>query len=193
MNDDTEISYEEMDEKEGEELTEKDKLGKLRLELKACQSERQEYLEGWQRSKADFVNARKNHEREKEDLARYATEGVLADIVDVLDTFDLAFSHKESWEKVDRNWRLGVESIHAKLLGTLLSHGLREIEIKTGDPFDPNRHQSVKAEPTSDKAMDDTIARVIQKGYQLGDRVMRPAKVVVLHYEDAAQGSEDSK
>lgn len=183
MSDENEISYEEMDEKEGEELSPKDKIKKLHDELKACQAEKQTYLEGWQRSKADFVNARKIEERERAEFAKFAAERLIKEVIDVLDTFEMAWSHKESWEKVDKNWRIGVESIHSKLEETLKRHGLKPIIPKEADPFDPNLHQSVTATPTPDKSKDDTIVQVIQRGYELEGKVLRPAKVVIAHYE----------
>ncbi len=184
MSDD--ISYEAMDEKEGEELSPKDKIKKLREELEMCKRERQEYLDGWQRVKADFVNARKQEEAARVEIVKYASAHVIEDMLEVLDTFDMAFAHKEAWEKVDRNWRIGVESIYQKMISQLESHGIKKIEPKVGEKFDPGRHQSVAAVPTEGKDEDDTIAVVTQPGYQLHDKLLRPAKVKVAHYEETS-------
>lgn len=178
------ISYETTDEKEGGESTPKDTIKKLREELKACQAERQTYLEGWQRAKADFVNARKTEERERTDFSKYAALRVVEDTLEVLDTFDHAFSHKEAWEKVDKNWRIGVESIHSKLEEVLKRHGLSHIAPKTGDRFDPNLHQSVSAVETDTPELDDTIAQVLAKGYLIHEKIIRPAQVNVYHYQE---------
>ncbi|HZT35083.1 MAG TPA: nucleotide exchange factor GrpE, partial [Nitrososphaera sp.] len=146
MSDD--ISYEEMNEKDGDELGPKDKLKRLRDELEQCKRERAEYLEGWQRAKADFVNARKAEEAARTEIVKYASAHVIEDMLEVLDTFDMAFAHKEAWEKVDRNWRIGVESIYQKMISQLESHGIKKIEPKVGEKFNPAIHQSVAAEPT---------------------------------------------
>lgn len=176
------IILENTEESGGEESL-KTKLARLREELATCQAEKQTYLEGWQRSKADFVNARKNEELARKELIQYASSNVIRDMLDVIDTFELAFSHKEAWGKVDKNWRIGVESIYQKLQGALEQHGVKRIEPKTGTRFSPEIHQSVATTPVDSPEEDDTITGVVQSGYELYDRVLRPAKVRVGHYE----------
>ena len=151
-------------------------LRKLRERLTTCEAEKQEYLTGWQRAKADFVNARKNETAEREEFMKFAKEKVLKDILPVADSFEMAFGHRESWEKVDKGWRAGVESIYAQLGTVFLRHGLTAIGMP-GEPFDPRVHTSVGFVPTDTKEEDDQVAEVVQKGYTLYEKVIRPAQV----------------
>jgi molecular chaperone GrpE len=176
------ITFENTEGAEGE-ISLKDKLKKLREELATSQAQRQEYLDGWQRAKADFVNARKQEEAARKEIVEYANASLIRDLLDVTDTFEMAFAHKESWEKVDKNWRIGVESIYGKLGGVLEGHGLKKLSPKAGEKFDPKIHQSVSAVPTENQSDDDTVVAVIQSGYELAGKVLRPAKVTVAHYE----------
>jgi molecular chaperone GrpE len=90
----------------------------------------------------------------------------------------MAFGNKEAWEKVDANWRTGVEYIHAQLLSVLESRGLLEIGI-VGEKVDPRNHIATEAIPVADGSKVDTVIEVVQKGYRLHSKVIRPAKVKV--------------
>ncbi len=156
---------------------------KLRDKLKACQHEKEEYLAGWQRAKADLINANR---RASEDIARAserAYEEIIRDLIPLLDSFAMAFANKEVWEKVDSSWRQGVEYISKEFSKTVREYGLVEIEVNIGDPFSAELHHSVKVVDTDDEAIDETIARVIQKGYMFNDEVLRPATVEVYKLE----------
>ncbi|OHB24452.1 MAG: nucleotide exchange factor GrpE [Parcubacteria group bacterium RIFOXYD2_FULL_52_8] len=168
-------------EDEAEENAPQATIKKLREQLKVCQKERQEYLEGWQRAKADFVNARKEEERQRSELRQYAKADLLEEILPIVDNFERAMSNKEVWERVEQNWRVGVEYIYAQLLQVLADHGLEPF-AKAGDTFDPARHQSTEAVPTASEAEDDTIASVLERGYMYNSRIIRPARVKVWHY-----------
>jgi len=164
----------------GEELT--DSLKKLKEKLKACTKEKQEYLDGWQRAKADFQNFKKEGEQDRERFKKFASEGVIHDIIPVLDSFDMAFANKEAWEKVDSSWRSGVEYICSQLKNILLQHGVVEID-PSGQKFDPQKHASTEIITTSKEKEDDIVAEVVQKGYTLHDKTIRPARVKVFQYE----------
>ena len=155
-------------------------MAKLRARLKACEAEKQEYLNGWQRAKADFVNAKKNETAEREEFMKFAKEKLLKDFLPVADSFEMAFGHKESWEKVDRGWRAGVESIYAQLGTAFERQGLKTIGA-VGERFDPRVHTSVGLVETTDKAEDDIVADVVQKGYMLYEKLVRPAQVRIKH------------
>lgn len=158
-------------------------LKKLREKLKACEAEKQEYLTGWQRAKADFVNARKVDAHEREEFARFATEKVLLDMLGVADSFEMAFAHKESWEKVDAGWRTGVESIYSQLLTAFERHGLVPFGVP-GERFDPRLHAAAHTVPVADSKDDDTVILVVQRGYRLHDKIVRPARVTVGEYKN---------
>ena len=104
-----------------------EKMKKLKDELKACQKEKQEYLDGWQRAKADFINARKEEDKNRLQLMQFAKEGMLHEILPVVDSFDMAFRDKDAWARVDENWRKGVEYIHQQFVSILENNGLAPI------------------------------------------------------------------
>ncbi len=155
---------------------------KLREKLKVCLKEKQEYLEGWQRTKADFVNARKEEEVERSGLKEFAKEELLQDFIPVLDSFDMAFANKEAWEAVDETWRKGIEYIHSQFSGVLDGHGVVTIN-PVGEKFDHEKHNALEVIETDDEALDDMIESVLQNGYVLKGRVIRPANVKVWHFK----------
>lgn len=155
-------------------------LKKLREKLKICQAERQEFLETSQRLKADYVNLRRDEEKRRGELGQFAKTNLLVELLDLADTFDLAFANKEAWESVNENWRRGVEYIHGKLLGIFEQNGLTLLD-PLGAIFNPAEHHSVAAVPVTAENEDNKVLEVVQKGYKLGDRVLRPAKVKVGH------------
>jgi len=159
-----------------------DTIKKLREKLKKCVEEKQEYLDGWQRSKADFVNAKKKEEELRRGLMSFAKEGLILDLLSSVDNFEMAFANKDAWESVDKNWRTGIEHIHSQLLKTLEEHGLEQFD-PLGEQFDPTRHDSVESVVVDKKDDDHKVVEVMQKGYILGGKVIRPAKVKVGKYE----------
>ncbi len=150
-------------------------LKKLREKLRKCEGEKKDYLDGWQRMRADFANARKEDDNRRGEMIKFASEGLVEDLLPVLDSFSMAFANKEAWEKVDANWRKGVEYIHAQILSVLESRGLQEIGV-VGEKVDPRNHIAVEGVPVEEKKVD-TVIEVIQKGYRLHNKVIRPAKV----------------
>jgi molecular chaperone GrpE len=151
---------------------------KLREKLKKSEAERMEYLTGWQRAKADLINARKRDESDRMEFIKYSNEGLIDSIIPVLDSFELAMGNKEAWEKADKNWRIGVEYIYSQLKKALSDAGLKEVD-PTGQKFDPSRDEAASYEPVDSEDKDHIIIQTIQKGYLLNDRPMRPPKVKV--------------
>jgi molecular chaperone GrpE len=154
-------------------------LKKLRKDLKQARTEKQEYLTNWQRERADFLNYKKEEAERSKNTVSYAQEKVILDLLPALDSYDMAFSNKEAWEKVDKNWRMGVEYIHQQILKALAEYGVSPIETKIGDAFDPNLHQPIDSVPTEEKEKENTISAIIQTGYKIADRVIRPSRVNV--------------
>ncbi len=157
-------------------------LKKLRADLKQAKKEKEEYLTGWQKERADFANYKKQEEDRRNMFSESVRERILSKFLSVMDSFNMAFSHKEAWEKVDANWRKGVEYIYSQMGSIFEEYGVKEIG-KAGDIFDPNIHESINMVCTPDQSSDHTVSEVIQKGYKLGDRVLRPAKVNVYEYK----------
>ena len=103
-------------------------------------------------------------------------------LLPAIDSFDMAFANKEAWEKVDSNWRIGVEYIYTQFMNGLSDSGIEKID-KVGVSFDPNFHQSISSVSTDIKDRDHTIESIIQAGYKIGDRVIRPARVNIFEYK----------
>ena len=148
-------------------------------ELERVTAERDEYLAGWQRAKADFVNSKKRTEEMMREFRLLANEGLIEELLSVLQSFEMAFANRETWEKADKNWRTGVEHIYNQLKGILEQNALKEIN-PLGQKFDHLVHEAVRYEPdVTDKNTDGTVTNVLEKGYTLGGKLIRPAKVVV--------------
>lgn len=158
-------------------------LKKLRVDLKKAKAEKEEYLTGWQKERADFINYKKQEEDRKANFSESVRERILTRFLSVMDSFNMAFANKEAWEKVDENWRKGVEYIYAQLNTIFEEYGVRAIG-EVGESFDHNIHHSIEMIPTDKKNEDHKIAEVIQKGYKLGDRVIRAARVNVFEYRE---------
>lgn len=163
---------------EDAELGDNQVVKKLREKLKLAIEEKQTYLDGWQRDKAEFINIRKRDDEARNEFLKFAKQGTIEEILPVLDSFDIAMANKASWDTVSAEWRAGMEGIYNQLLGILTKNGVVAFGVK-GDSFDPNLHQSVSMVATEDKAQDHTVAEVLQKGYMLAGRVIRPAMVQV--------------
>ena len=158
-------------------------LKKLREDLKVCKKEKEEYLIGWQKERADFANYRKREDDRKAMFSEAIRERILTRFLTVLDSFNMAFTNKEAWEKVDENWRRGVEYIYSQFLAIFEEYGVKEIGA-VGENFDTNIHQSMELVPTEKKELGHTVSNVIQKGYKLGERVIRAARVNVYEYKE---------
>lgn len=157
------------------------KLLKLKKELKTCIHERREYLEGWQRAKADLINTRKSLESEHQEKARYAGEEILTELLPMIDSFEMAFADKKTWGSVSANWRTGIEHIYNQFVKVLAKYDILPID-PLGESFDPNLHESIKSISTEKKDEDGMIVKVLQRGYCLHNRVVRPAKVEIVSY-----------
>lgn len=135
-----------------------------------------EYLEGWQRARAEFANARKRMERDRAEARRNATVEVVGRLLPILDDFERALDTVPE-EIAANNWFEGVALVHRKLRSILDSVDIERIEA-VGQPFDPNFHEAVLQEE-SDEHESGIVIKELQRGYRLNDRVIRPAMVVV--------------
>lgn len=165
-------------------------LKKFRADLKVCKKENSElnatsieYLTGWQKERAEFSNYKKQEDDRKTMFSESMRERILTRFLTVMDSFNMAFANKESWEKVDENWRKGVEYIYTQFNTVFEEYGVKSIG-EEGEIFDPNIHQSIEVVETDKKELDHTVSSVTQKGYKLGERVMRPARVNVYEYKE---------
>jgi len=154
----------------------KAKMEKLRGELEKVKAERQEYLDGWQRAKADSVNARKDLLASAERQGARAKESLIEDIIPALDGFDLA-AGSPAWESVDAGWRSGIDQIRNQLLDVLSRHGVERYG-KVGEQFDHALHEAVE-ERDDMPGESGTIVRILRYGYKMNGKVLRPAQVIV--------------
>lgn len=173
------VSFEELSEDGESAASGKDTIKKLRERIKTLEKERQEYLDGWQRLKADFANYKRREEEEKGEFRRFATEGLIMELLPVLESFQMAFRNTDAWQRVDKEWRTGVEYIHSQLSRILADSGLEEIRPKVGEPFDPSVHTSIGTIATDDEKKFDTIADLVQPGYRLSGKLIRSPRVHV--------------
>jgi molecular chaperone GrpE len=127
------------------------------------------------RKSADFENLKRRTEREKTDFFKFALAEVIRDLLAVLDNFERAMEHRET--SSDEDFRRGISMIAKQLGETLRKYGLTEVPAE-GLPFDPNVHEAIASEATA-AAAPGTVLSVLQKGYALNDRLLRPARVKV--------------
>ncbi len=128
------------------------------------------------RALAEMDNFKKRLTREKEDFCKFANESILAELLPVLDNLDLALEHGGKVEAC-KDFLIGVDMTRKIFLDTLSRHGLTPIG-EVGEPFTPERHDAVSQEIRDDMEPE-LVASVLQRGYLLKDRLLRPAKVAV--------------
>ena len=145
----------------------------LKERLKKCEKERDEYLLGWKRARADFINYKKEEAEQFENRIRRSEESLVQESILILDSFDLCvFSSKN--DAVEKE---GVKLIQNQLYDSLRKNGLERIEVKPGEKFDPNFHEAI--ERVESKQVSDTIIKEIKKGYFFKGKILRPSKVKI--------------
>jgi molecular chaperone GrpE len=148
----------------------------LRTELEQAQAQAADYLDGWQRARAEFANFKKRVEAERQNLRRTSTEALLLKLLPVVDDFERAFQALPE-ESAGEAWVDGFRMILRKLQSLLESEDVTPIEA-AGHPFDPVWHQALLQEET-EEYLDGYVIEEMQRGYRLGDRVLRPSMVKV--------------
>lgn len=156
------------------------KIAKMREELGACRKEKQEYMDGWQRSKADYVNLLKRFESESKSMKQ---AGVVKAVETLLPAFDALERAKEHGELPE-----GFLAIAKQLESAFAALGLEELG-EAGEPFNPAFHEALGQDEAESAETDDTITAVLEKGWKIRDSVIRPAKVRVAHFTGLGQNS----
>ena len=141
--------------------------------LAEAEAKRDEYLADLQRLAADFDNFRKRVARDQESLVQRAGERLVKELIPVLD--DLERAAEVAAKTTETTLAEGVGMVHRALHGLLAKEGLHEVEAD--GQFDPHRHEALMQQPSEEA--EGTILSILQKGWRLGDRVLRPARVVV--------------
>ena len=150
------------------------KITKLRKELEQARKEKQENLDGWQRAKADYVNALKRFEEEKKGAFELGTLKTAGAFLPVIDSLERAKSDKELPE--------GFAGILKQLESAVNKLGLTQFG-EVGEKFDPALHEALGQDPTEDAEEDDIVTAILEPGWKSGEHVIRPAKVRVAHFE----------
>jgi len=159
------------DEKQ-EEKKEEQPAEDLKNELEKLQKDKDEYLNGWKRAKADLINYQKDEAKRFEEIMQYATEAMVRDLIPVLDSFELGIAALEKNGPVDK----GVYIIKTQLEEALKKKGLEKIKVSAGDAFDPAKHESIGV-VTIEGIESGKIGEVIESGYALNEKVVRPTRV----------------
>lgn len=143
------------------------------------QKEAQANLEGWQRERANFANFLKQVERERQEVVLYATQALVARLVIVENYLDMAL-HQALANKNPalHEWLKGISQIQSELKGILKDEGVTEIKPQPGDAFDPHITEAL-ATVATDKVAEGQVAELMEKGYRLHQRVIKPARVTV--------------
>lgn len=162
----------------------------LSAELDAVTQQRDDYLDHLRRLQAEFDNYRKRVRRDGEDLRARATQGLVEEILPVLDNMYLACDAAKEHE--EGKLVQGVGMVTDQLCGLLKAHGVEELEATPGEAFDPTVHEAMSAIPSPDVA-EGGIVQVMNRGYKLGERVLRPARVVVSSGAPTGQAGASGK
>ena len=182
-----EIGVEKKEEKEGDALKEcLETVKKLEKEKQRLEKENAELLNKYLRKLADFENYRKRLEREKQEYYIYALSDFLKELLVIVDNFERALASPPDADP--QTLRTGVELIYKQLMSLLQKEGLKE--VKLGEKFDPNVAQAIDKEE-SDEVEEPKVVEVLQKGYFLADRLLRPALVKVLVPAKKEEKKED--
>ncbi len=145
----------------------------------------EEYLNDLKRLQADFENYKKRQATREKEIAGYLIEKLVMDIVPVMDNFRMATEHVPETERTSP-WVTGIQYIEKQLEKVLTENGVTTIEVKIGDAFDPTIHEALEqavsgeaSEKTGEENDIQTVTKVLQNGFRIGERVIRPAKVIV--------------
>ncbi len=152
----------------------KAKLAKLKDDLETMRKERAEYLDGWQRCKADMVNARRQAEEERVRASEGGRDNFILALLPALDSFDMAMQG-QAWQNVDKTWRIGVESIKTQIEQVLTEYGVNSFG-SIGDVFDASLHEPIQEEEGGEQH---TISKIFRRGYKTKNRILRPAQVAI--------------
>ena len=169
-----------------------EKLTKAELieKLKAAEESARKYLDLYVRTQAEMENLRKRLQKEKEDFLKFANESLIKELLPVVDNLENALKHAHDENSVEA-LREGIELTLKGMKDALSKAGVEEIKA-LGEPFDPNYHHAVSQEET-DEVEPGTVVQVLQKGYTLNKRLLRPAMVVVSKRPEVANSNSDAE
>ena len=153
-----------------------EEVSTLQEQLSTAQAQAQEYLDGWQRARAEFANYKRRVERDRKQMRQDAVARVVIRYLPIVDDLERALQNRPQ-EGEGAAWAEGIELVYRKLLAALEADGVKPMQA-LGEHFDPSLHEAVMQEP-SDEYESGQIIEVLQPGYWIGERVLRPALVKV--------------
>ncbi len=145
-------------------------------ELETLKAQSEEYLSGWKRAQADYVNLKKETERQRIEFSKYANEKLLDAILPVFDQLERAIGHAPPPPAGGDVWAQGINAIHSMFQKILEENGVEFIQSQT--EFDPHLHEAVGHEP-SETVPEGQIVRTVERGYSLNGKLLKPAKVII--------------
>lgn len=154
-----------------------DEEAALVAELETVRAQAAEYLDGWQRARAEFMNYRRRQEQQQRQVEKDAQARLLVQLLPAIDDLGRAMSNVPP-ELRENPWVGGLSLVEQKWLATLDKAGVSTVPVEPGQPFDPNYHEALTHEPNAEYPAG-TVIEVLQRGYKLGDMVLRPALVRV--------------
>jgi molecular chaperone GrpE len=167
---------EQIDEPIVSEEIEVDESESLREEIDVLQQQSEEYLDGWQRERAEFANYKKRMERERHQLQHNIAGNIIRKYLEILDDLERALQNQPP-DGEGATWAEGIELVYRKFLTALEAEGVVPMEV-ANQQFDPNLHEAISQEPSED-VESGQIIDVVRNGYMIGERALRPASVRV--------------
>jgi len=167
------------------EVAEIEDIEALKPALAEAKAKAEEYLAGWQRAQADFINYKRRSEQEKEEVSQFANSILMLNLLPILDDLERALTSIPP-RLAKLSWVEGIRLIERKLQASLEAQGLSQIKA-LGEPFDPNFHEAAR----QGKGKEGIVIEELEKGYKLHNRVIRPSKVVVGNGEEEGEKKEE--
>jgi molecular chaperone GrpE len=151
-----------------------DEIDTLREEIDLLQQQSNEYLDGWQRERAEFANYKKRKDRESQQLRDSITGNVTRKYLEIVDDLERALQNRPE-DGEGASWAEGIDLVYRKFLTALEAEGVVPMQV-AGVQFDPNLHEAISQEP-SEEFESGQVVEVLRSGYMIGERVLRPASV----------------
>ncbi len=155
----------------------KEDIKKQKSELEITKQRMEEYLNGWKRAKADYINLKKETEKKQGEMVQFASAALILQMLPIYDNFKLAWQHIPEEHKKSDKWLEGIRQIKKQFAELMKNLGIEEIKT-VGEKFDPEIHEAVAKEKKEDMESN-TVFEEIKGGYKLYDKVLEPAKVKV--------------
>lgn len=146
----------------------------LREEIDILKQQSNEYLDGWQRERAEFANYKKRRDKESQQLKDNLTGNITRKYIEIVDDLERALQNQPE-DGEGASWAEGIELVYRKFLSALESEGVLPMQVD-GAQFDPNMHEAISQEPSNEFESGQVI-EVLRNGYMIGERVLRPASV----------------